>query len=103
MGVICFKQNCCANMEKGANHEAQQISDLRARKVKGAGSKGSEWGHQCENDQARPRDPLVKAGADEQCDQRKGGREFVQDDPDEQLLPALLMLMVVGVEVFKIA
>ena len=77
MGIIGFKQNRSTNMEKGANHKAQQIGDLRARKVKGAGSKGSEWGHQCENDQARPRDPLVKARADEQCHQREGGREFM--------------------------
>lgn len=103
MGVIGFKQNRRANMEKRADYKSQQIGDLCARKTKETSCKSSKGGHKRENDQARPGNLPVKAGADKQGYQCKGGRELMQNNTDEQLLPALLMLMVVGVEVFEIA
>lgn len=83
MGVIGFKQNGRADVKKRADHKPQQISNLYARKVKGAGGKGTQWGHQCENDQARPGNFPAKAGADEQGHQRKGGGQFVEYDTNE--------------------
>jgi hypothetical protein len=102
MGIIGFKQYGGTNMKERADYKTQQIGDLCARKTKETSRKSSKGGHQRENDQARPGNLSAKAGADKQGYQRKGGRELVQNNTDEQLLPAFLMLMVVGVEVFKI-